>query len=154
VDCRQLPAVFLFGLSKDGRGGMHPEREKLPEENTGIRGATVASANTPDAIYEATRTLLTTIVRENGISAEAIAYVLFTATPDLDAAYPAEAARAMGWCETPMLCTQEMRVQGSLPRCIRALVVCRLSASSPVRHVYLGEARTLRPDWACKEEQP
>lgn len=117
------------------------------EEQVGIRGAVVACDNTTGAIHDATRTLLAALIRENGISPDAILYVLFTVTPDLDAAYPAAAARAMGWRETPFLCLQEMSVQGTLPRCIRVLVVCRRSPSH-VRHVYLGDAQTLRPDWA------
>ena len=132
---------------------MQIERLDVPEGQVGIRGAVVAEANTVRAIHDATRTLLATLVRENDISVDAITYVLFTATSDLDAAYPAEAARAMGWHATPFLCLQEMNVLGSLRHCIRVLLVCRRS-SNPIRHIYLGETRTLRPDWALKERQP
>ena len=76
-----------------------------------------------------------------------IASVTFTATPDLTATSPARAAREMGWVQVPMLCMQEMDVAGSLPRCIRILVLWNTSLSQQsIRHVYLGEALALRPD--------
>jgi chorismate mutase len=73
--------------------------------------------------------------------------VIFTATSDLDAAYPARAAREMGWVHVPLLCMQEMAVVGSLPRCIRVLVLWNTDRpAGQVRHVYLRRARALRPD--------
>ncbi len=84
--------------------------------------------------------------------AEEVAAVIFTASPDLDAAYPAQAAREMGWNQVPMLCVQEMAVVGSLPRCIRVLVLWNTDLPPErIRHVYLGQARNLRPDWALYE---
>lgn len=113
----------------------------------GIRGATVAMSNTVDAILSATRELLETIVERNNIQEEEIGSVIFTATPDLDAAYPARAARGMGWQHVPLLCMQEMVVAGSLQRCIRVLIHWNTAKSQEaIRHVYLREARTLRPD--------
>jgi chorismate mutase len=113
----------------------------------GIRGATCADANEGDAIIVATRRLLACIVAANDLSVDDVASVIFTATPDLDAAYPARAAREMGWVNTPLLCMQEMAVADSLPRCIRALVHWNTDrAPHEIRHVYLGAARALRPD--------
>jgi chorismate mutase len=78
-----------------------------------------------------------------------VASVLFTATPDLDAAYPAVAARQLGWTETALLCVQEMAVRGSLPRCIRVLIHWNTDRSQDqLHHVYLREAKRLRPDRA------
>ena len=113
----------------------------------GIRGATGVDINDAIAIITATRELLERIVAANDLLVEDVISVIFTATPDLDAAYPARAAREMGWMNTPLLCMQEMVVVGSLPRCIRVLVLWNTDLSpDQVRHVYLGRARALRPD--------
>lgn len=117
----------------------------------GIRGATGVEANSADAITAATRRLLEQIVAANDLQVERIASVIFSATPDLNAAYPARAARDMGWVHLPLLCLQEMAVQGSLPRCIRVLIHYNTDAPPDlIRHVYLGAARVLRPDF-CEE---
>ena len=113
----------------------------------GIRGAISVDVNDADAIIAATHQLLEHIVAANGLLVQDVASAIFTATPDLDAAYPARAAREMGWVNTPLLCMQEMAVAGSLPRCIRTLVLWNTDLPPDrVRHVYLGRARTLRPD--------
>jgi len=113
----------------------------------GIRGAISVAENSAEAIIVATRELLERIVAANGLSVENVAGVIFTATPDLDAAHPARAAREMGWMSTPLLCMQEMVVTGSLPCCIRVLVLWNTDRPlDQVRHVYLGRARALRPD--------
>ena len=113
----------------------------------GIRGAISVEANTPQAIASATRELLERIVAANPLRMEEIASVIFTATPDLNAAYPACAAREMGWVNIPLLCMQEMTVPGSLSRCIRVLVHWNTDLpASQIQHVYLGAAQTLRPD--------
>ncbi len=113
----------------------------------GIRGAIGVGANDADAIVAATRELLECIVVANDLSVEDVASVIFTATSDLDAAYPARAAREMGWANTPLLCMQEMAIAGSLPCCIRVLVLWNTDRPpGRVRHVYLGRARALRPD--------
>ena len=78
--------------------------------------------NSAGAILEGARTLLMALVAENGLEVTELVSVVFTATPDLDAVYPAAAAREMGWTGTPLLCMQEMVVQGSLARCIRVLI--------------------------------
>lgn len=115
----------------------------------GIRGAIDTPRNGTEEILDATRTLLERMIAENAIRVEDIASVIFSATPDLDAVYPAWAAREMGWTETPLFCVQEMNVRGALPRCIRVLMhVDGGRTPNEVRHVYLGAAKSLRPDWA------
>ena len=114
----------------------------------GIRGAISVEVNEEAAIIAATRRLLKEVVAANNIAVEDVAYVIFTATPDLDAAYPARAAREMGWTKTPLLCMQEMAVRDSLPGCIRVLVVWNTELSAcELQHVYLGRARALRSAW-------
>ncbi len=116
-----------------------------------IRGAITVEDNDKRAILEATQELLCTIVRENNLDPDDLVALLFTATPDLDAVYPAQAVREMGWQQVAMLCTQEMAVAGALPRCIRVLaLVGQDRMDGPVRHVYLREARRLRPDWSTE----
>jgi chorismate mutase len=113
----------------------------------GIRGAITAEENTVAAIKAATRELLEHIVAANALDMADVASVIFTATPDLDAVYPAVVAREMGWVNVPLLCMQEMVVQGSLPRCIRVLLHWNTDrAQADIHHIYLGGARVLRPD--------
>jgi chorismate mutase len=120
----------------------------------GIRGATSVDVNDAEPIIAATRELLERIVAANGLATEDVASVIFTATSDLDAAYPARAAREMGWVHVPLLCMQEMAVVGSLPRCIRVLVLWNTDRpAGQIRHVYLRRARALRPD-LVKEGEP
>jgi len=115
----------------------------------GLRGATTVPENSAAAILEATRELLQAIVAANGIDEPEIASVIFTATPDVDAAYPAAAARRLGWTRTALMCVQEMAVPGSLPRCIRVLIHWNTDRSlDELRHIYLREARSLRLDLA------
>jgi len=118
----------------------------------GIRGATCVEANGEAAIIAATSELLEEIVTANKVEVDDVAYVIFTATPDLDAAYPARAAREMGWTNTPLLCMQEMPVKDSLPSCIRVLVAWNTDLpADEIQHVYLGRANALRP--ALMEER-
>jgi chorismate mutase len=113
----------------------------------GIRGAITVDANTRDAMLTATRRLLRSMIEANRVQVKDLASVIFTATSDLDAVYPAVAARAMGWTEVPLLCMQEMAVAGSLQRCIRVLMHWNTDReAADVRHVYLEGARVLRPD--------
>ncbi len=115
----------------------------------GIRGATVAPANTQEAIVESTRELLENLIAANGVQPADVASIYFTVTPDLDAAFPASAARAIGWNETALLDAVAPPVPGDLPRCIRVLVHWNTGRSSrEIRHVYLREAMQLRPDRA------
>ncbi len=114
----------------------------------GVRGATTASANTREAVLEATRELLQEVLRANEISDfEDIASILFTTTPDLTATFPAEAARELGMQLVPLLCASEIAVPGRLPSCIRVLLhINTTKALKDVVHVYLRDARALRPD--------
>jgi chorismate mutase len=113
----------------------------------GVRGAITVEENTPKAILEATSALLTGMIAENGIGIEDIASIIFTATPDLDAVYPALAAREMGWSGTPLLCMQETAVKGSLGRCIRVLMHWNPQSSpGELRHLYLGGAEVLKQE--------
>ncbi len=115
----------------------------------GIRGAINVNVNDAVAIVAATRELLERIVDTNSLAVDDIASVIFTTTPDLDAAYPARAAREMGWVNVPLLCAQEMSVVASLPQCIRVLVLWNTNLPpDQIRHVYLGAASALRPDLA------
>jgi len=115
----------------------------------GIRGATSVATDDEASILEATRTLLSTMCTENEIPIERIVSVIFTVTSDLTAVYPARAAREIGCQQTPLICAADMDVPGSLPRCVRVLMHADIDRPlNNIRHVYLGEARSLRPDWA------
>ena len=113
----------------------------------GVRGATVAEENTREAILEATRELLLAMIAANDIQPEDVASAWFTTSPDLNAEYPALAARALGWYDAALLCGHEMAVPHGLPKCIRILI--HLNTDRPaqaIKHIYLGEAASLRPD--------
>lgn len=116
----------------------------------GVRGATTVEANTRDEILTATRQLIALMVRRNGIQRADVASAIFTTTPDLDAEFPALAARQLGWLDVPLLCGHEMSIPGSLPRCIRVLVHWNTDKSqAEVQHIYVRDAEKLRPD-LCK----
>jgi chorismate mutase len=113
----------------------------------GIRGATTVEADTADAILKATRRLLARLVEANTVDVADIASAIFTVTPDLTAAFPAQAARELGWQHVALLDAQEIPVPGSLPRCVRVLVHWNtVTPQQEIRHVYLGRAASLRPD--------
>lgn len=113
----------------------------------GVRGATVAAANTPEAIRDATRELLGRLIELNDLQPDDVASIFFTCTGDLTAEYPALTARHMGWVETPLICGQEMAVPGSMPLCIRVLLHWNTELPQrDVRHAYLRAAVALRPD--------
>ncbi|NIV36978.1 MAG: chorismate mutase [Anaerolineae bacterium] len=113
----------------------------------GIRGATTIEIDSEDAIVAATRELLVGMVVANDVIVADIASAIFTMTPDLAAAFPAQAARELGWQHVPLLDAQEVPVPGSLPRCIRVLLLWNTErAQKEIRHVYLREAASLRPD--------
>jgi chorismate mutase len=115
----------------------------------GIRGATTADANTREAILEATRELLERVIVANNLYVEDIASAIFSTTPDLNAEFPAVAARELGWLDTALLCTHEMAVPGSLQRCIRVLVHWNTTRrADEIVHIYLRDARNLRPERA------
>jgi chorismate mutase len=113
----------------------------------GVRGATTVEANTREEILSATRQLLALMIRQNGIDPEDVASALFSLTHDLNAEFPALAARQLGWLEVPLLCTNELDVPGSLRKCVRILV--HWNTDKPqreIRHVYVKGAVKLRPD--------
>ena len=117
----------------------------------GVRGAVTVAADDPEAIHAATHELLGEIVRRNDIDVEDIASVMFTLTPDIRAAFPALAARDMGWTHVPMLHAVEVDVPGAIERCIRVLMHVNTAASmAEIEHVYLREAERLRPDLVRK----
>jgi chorismate mutase len=114
-----------------------------------IRGATTVERDTPEQIRRATRELLETIVARNDFTSGDVISAIFTVTDDLRSEFPAHAARELGWLDVPLLCTMEIPVPGSLPRCIRVLLhIESAKARAEIRHVYLHDARSLRPDLA------
>ncbi len=110
----------------------------------GIRGATQVSSNTVEAIEDAVVEMCREICGRNRIQPADIVWAIFTVTRDLDADFPARAARAGGWGAVPMICSQEIPVPGSMPRVIRVLV--HIDSDGPRNHVYLRGAEALRPD--------
>ncbi len=113
----------------------------------GIRGATQIEANTVAAIEEGVAELCRAITEMNRLEPEEIVWAIFTVTHDLDADFPARAARVRGgWAAVPMICSREIPVPGSLPRVIRVLIHVDSGTPQDARHVYLRGARALRPD--------
>jgi len=113
----------------------------------GIRGATTAEKNTAEAILAATRELLSLIIGANDLKVEDVASAIFTTTPDLNAAFPAQAARELGWQGVALLCGHEMGVPGALGKCVRVLIHWNTEKrQDEVVHVYIKGAKALRPD--------
>jgi chorismate mutase len=113
----------------------------------GVRGATTVDADEQDIIIQATRELLQEMIVANHIRPEEIAAAFFTVTEDLTAAFPARAARLLGWRHVPLLDAQEIPVPDSLPRCIRVLLLWNTDTpQGSVKHIYQREAQALRPD--------
>ena len=119
----------------------------------GIRGATTVETDTATGILKATRQLLARLVEENNVDVADIASAIFTVTPDLSSAFPAQAARELGWQHVALLDAQEIPVPGSLPRCVRVLVHWNTATpQQEIHHVYLGGAATLRQDLQDRKE--
>lgn len=114
----------------------------------GIRGATTIVVDSPEEVYNGTQELVKEMVKQNSIAADAVASVVISTTPDISSSFPAKAVRTLeGWNYVPVMCTHEMNVEGSLPLCIRIMMHVNTSISQrDVHHIYLHEARTLRPD--------
>lgn len=113
----------------------------------GIRGAITVEHNSAEEIVSATRELLEAIIKENSLNPEDIASAFFTVTTDLDAEFPASAAREMGWKYVPLLCATEINVPGRLGKCIRVLVhVNTRKSQTDLKHIYLRDATKLRVD--------
>lgn len=112
-----------------------------------IRGATTVDKNTKENILNATKELLQKIIEANNLSLEQIIFIIFTATKDLDEVYPAVAARDIGITNASLICIQEMYVKNSLPMCIRVMLQIQTNKiQKKVKHIYLNEAKILRPD--------
>ena len=111
-----------------------------------VRGAVQADANQPDAILAAAEELMSELISRNGLEPEQVVSCLFTATNDLDAEFPAVAARRLGLESVPLLCAREIDVPGAMPRVIRVMVHYYAGAEHRPAHTYLGEAQNLRAD--------
>jgi chorismate mutase len=113
----------------------------------GIRGAITIDSNDREEIISKTCRLLKTLVQENDLKVEDVASAIFSVTDDVNAEFPAVAARKLGWSYTPLLCTREIPVPGSLQSCIRILLhVNSDKDQAEMNHSYLGGAHSLRPD--------
>lgn len=113
----------------------------------GVRGATTVESNDREEILEATRQLLALMIHRNGIEKADVASAVFTVTRDLDAEFPALAARQIGWADVALLCGYEVAVPGSLDHCIRVLLHWNTDKTQPeIQHVYARGAERLRPD--------
>jgi chorismate mutase len=113
----------------------------------GVRGATTAENNSPEEILKATRQLLALMIRQNGIKPADVASAIFSTTTDLDAQFPALAARQLGWIDVALMCVHELDVPGSLRHCIRILLHWNTEkAPDEIVHIYIKEAAALRPD--------
>ena len=117
-----------------------------PQRLYALRGAISIEDNTEQAILAGTRTLVQEIMSRNALTADQMVSCVFSATTDLNAQFPAVAARDLGLSRVPLLCTQEIEVPGALPRVIRILLHYYASNGHAPQHVYLGEARSLRAD--------
>ncbi len=118
----------------------------------GVRGATTVDHNSRRAIIEATQELLGEMIAANGIVEDDVASILFTATPGLDAAYPAAAARELGWTRTALMGFQEAHVIDGLQQCVRVLI--HWNTDKPmdrIQHVFLRDAAQLRPDLSMSD---
>ncbi len=111
-----------------------------------LRGAAGVERNDAEAILAATAELLTAILERNALDPDDVVSCVFTVTDDLDAEFPAVAARRMGFERVPLLCAREIPVPGALPKVVRVLVHFHTAEDHKVRHVYLGSARALRTD--------
>lgn len=113
----------------------------------GVRGATTTDDNSSEAILKATREMLALVIRQNGIKPEDVAAAVFTVTTDLDAEFPALAARQLGWLDVALMCSYEISVPGSLRRCVRVLIMWNTDKEpDEIVHVYIKDAARLRPD--------
>lgn len=119
----------------------------------GLRGATTVKANDAEAILAATRELLEKLIEVNGVAEDDVASVLFTTTPDLNAVFPAQAAREMGWRQVALMGFQEIAAPNGVPLCIRILIHWNTDKGlSELQHVYMHGAEKLRPDMYPKNK--
>lgn len=119
----------------------------------GVRGAVPVISNTENDILAAAERLLSELINRNGIISDDIASAIFTTSPDLNAEYPAIAARKLGWSNVALLCGHEMGVSHGMQSCLRILIHWNTDKSADdIVHVYLDEARSLRPDLYGEEQ--
>ena len=121
----------------------------------GVRGATTVESNSNEDILHATQELLRVMIDKNGIAEDDVASILFTATPGLDAAYPAAAARQLGWTRTALMGFQEAQVVDGLRQCVRVLI--HWNTDKPmdaIQHIFLHGAVVLRPDLQTSSASP
>jgi chorismate mutase len=111
-----------------------------------LRGATTVAQNDADAILDGTEELVREVMQRNDLHADDMVSCIFTCTDDLDAEFPAVAARRLGLSGVPLLCAREIDVPGALPRVIRLLLHYYGEPEAEVKHVYLHEAKRLRRD--------
>ena len=112
-----------------------------------LRGATTCDANTKSEITDKTQQLVQELIARNGLDHDDLVSIIFTATEDLTAEFPATAARELGLGDIPLLCARELAIEGKMPRVIRVLVHCYTDTPRrELHHVYLGAARALRDD--------
>ena len=113
----------------------------------GVRGATTVEQTDRESVLVATRELLATMIRLNGIDRTDVASAIFTTTTDITSVFPATAARQLGWLDVPLMCGHEMIVEGSLQKCIRIMLHWNTDkAQDQIQHIYLHGAKVLRPD--------
>src|SRR5215208_832876 len=129
-----------------GSGGGRADTIRRRMNLRALRGAITVEANEPEAILSATEELVHALMERNALDAEHIVSCIFTCTSDLDAEFPAVAARNLGLSSVPLLCAKEIDVPGALPRVIRLLLHCYSDPETEPRHVYLKEAESLRRD--------
>lgn len=112
----------------------------------GLRGATTVEADRAELIEEAVQELLVALLERNGLSVADVVSAWFTATSDLRSEFPAKGARELGWDDVPMLCAQEIDIDGALPRCLRVMLHVQVARTTTLVPVYLSGAVGLRPD--------
>ena len=118
----------------------------------GLRGATTAPVNEREAVLKVTRELLIAMSKANAIKPADIAAVIFSSTPDLNAAFPATAARELGWSDVPLFGAQEIDCPTGVPLCVRVLILLNTEkAQHELQPVYLSGATTLRPDLGAEK---
>jgi chorismate mutase len=136
------------GVTQNGsNGNLEPGSYQPPTQRLfAVRGAVQAEANTAAAILAATGELMRELIERNGLKPKAMVSCLFTTTDDLDAEFPAVAARDLGLTAVPLMCCREIPVPGSMPRVIRVMLHFYAPEAHEPEHVYVGEAQKLRTD--------
>lgn len=133
--------------SKDEAELAEPAWRSRPKVCRGVRGATTVEANTREAILDATRELLIAMIKLNEIHPDDVGSAIFTTTMDLNAEYPAVAARQLGWHDAALMCAHEMAVPHGLEKCLRILIMWNTTGTAQeVQHVYIKGAKHLRPE--------